>query len=200
MATKRITELPAENEPLIESLLEIVDDPGGTPASKKAVLGRMFAAFNLVGGIYSYNGPSNPIPYALVNGVASDVEFAHIMNYKALQCSPGTNTIQLPAADGGGTWPGAIPDGLYLVFFTAAVKFDAVGTLLFDAGVGFAGRTSTYHANSTMIANPSLVTIANLSAEDVVKVEVTPSVDGTLTVLQSQFVLLRVTPGNAYYP
>jgi hypothetical protein len=46
MATKKITELTADTAPTSDDLIAIVNDPGGTPATKKATLGNVFAALN----------------------------------------------------------------------------------------------------------------------------------------------------------
>jgi len=183
---KKVTQLVEDTAPLGADLLLTVDDPNGSPASKKATIANVAKATEAKGEIYIYEGvttqtgiTTTPVKFALFNTPQG-------FNGRNLNTTPDkiNNDIAVTNA------------GEYAAFLslsatgTANTKFTAE---IYVNGVGQKRASGRSTGSATDVMSLSVGATLQLAAGDVVEIYVNSDKAGgaDLTAEYAQFIAVR---------
>lgn len=173
MADVAITGLPASSGLSASDLVEVVDDPGGSPVSQKATFTQVAAVVASAGGLVV--GPAS----AVDDNIATfDTTTGKLIQDSGTSISDLTTSIGTKAAPSGSTTDGNL------------TQFGATSTVLEDSGIA-AASVSGHIANTSNPHSVTLTQVGGLPADAPIRSVTT---DTTITATDSGGVVILSPP------
>lgn len=130
MADQKITDMTALSTVALADLLAIVDDPSGSPATKKITVSNLLAALNLLSELSDNPSITQDEFIILDNGTLKKIN-APLIVKRYVQTRLVASDTDIAVEDEVGSWELHIPpdlDGLSLVYLWAKVDTAGTGT------------------------------------------------------------------------
>ncbi len=181
----KVTQLPEDTTPLHADLLLTVDDPDGTPVSKKATIANVIKATDAKGEIYIYAGIEEQTGIAVTPVKLTLFNTAQGFNGLALNMSPDKSQNRIVVGQAGS--------------YVATLFLAAIGTAntefafeIFVNSIATKRAVSRSTGSATSVMSVSVGGTFQLDVGDIVEIYVaSDNAAADLTVKSAQFIVAR---------